>query len=65
MDHAPATEDYWNQCSDKPIFLSISQAMSLVRFQQIKRFLKHNNGRTESLRMGKRSRLVEVGTSCY
>ena len=38
MDHAPATEDYWNQCLDKPIFLSILQAMSLVRLQQIKRF---------------------------
>ena len=23
MNHAPATEDYWNQCPDKPIFLSI------------------------------------------
>ena len=53
MDHAPATEDYWNQCPDKPIFLSISQAMSLVRFQQIKRFLKLNNRRTEPPRIGK------------
>ena len=53
MNQTPATEDYWNRCSDKPIFMPIQQALSLRRFQQIKRFLKLNNGRTEPSGMGK------------
>ena len=33
--------------------MPIQQALSLRRFQQIKRFLKLNNGRTEPSGMGK------------
>ena len=53
MNQTPATEDYWNRCSDKPIFISIQQALSLRRFQQIKRFLKLNNRRTKASGMSK------------
>ena len=53
LDRLPATEDYWNQRPDKPIIMPIQSAMSLCRFQQIKRFLKINNGRTEPSRLGK------------
>ena len=51
--HAPSESDYWNTCPDKPVFVSIQEAMSLNRFENIKRFLKINNGRTEPSDMGK------------
>ena len=38
LDRLPATEDYWNQRPDKPVIMPIQSAMSLYRFQQIKRF---------------------------
>ena len=52
LDHLPATEDYWNQRPDKPVIMPILSAMSLGRFQQIKRFLKINNGQTEPIGLG-------------
>ena len=51
--HASSESDYWNTCPDKHVFVSIQEAMSLNRFENIKRFLKINNGRTEPSDMGK------------
>ena len=40
LDHSPAFESYWNCSPIKPIYIEIQKAMSLVRFEQIRRFLK-------------------------
>lgn len=53
LDPLNCVEDYWTQRPDKPICLFIQEAMTLTRFQQIKRFLKINNGRTEPAGLGK------------
>ena len=64
--HAPSESDYWNTCSDKPVFVSIQEAMSLNRFENIKRFLKINNGRTEPSDMGKGPDWwKKFGAACY
>ena len=46
-------EDYWSQQPDKSIALPVQEAMTLKCFQQIKRFLKINNGCKKPPNVGK------------
>ena len=40
LDHSAAYESYWNTNVDGPIYIFIQSAMTLIRFEQIKRFFK-------------------------
>ena len=40
LDHFSFIENYWNTHSSKSLFVAIQRVMTLVRFQQIKRFFK-------------------------
>lgn len=40
-------KDYWNTHEDSPIIMSIQTAMSLVRWEQLKRYLKISNPKTD------------------
>ena len=40
LDHSPTIESYWNTHFFKSLFVVIQRVMSLVRFQQIKRYFK-------------------------
>ena len=53
LDRLNCVEDYWSQRYDKSITMPIQNAMPEVRFQQIKRFLKLNDGRAEPPNLGK------------
>ena len=55
LDRLNSVTDYWSQRYDKAITMPIQNAMSANRFQQIKRFLKINDGRTELPNLGKGS----------
>ena len=53
LDRLNCVEDYWSQRDDKSITMPIQNVMPEVRFQQIKRFLKLNDGRAEPPNLGK------------
>lgn len=48
LDHSPRIEDYWKNNLDKPIYTAIQRAMSIIRFQQIKRFFKMSDPRNDA-----------------
>ncbi len=41
------TESYWNTYEESPIFMPIQSAMSLIRLEQLKRYLKNFNPSTD------------------
>lgn len=53
LDPLKRIENYWSQRPDKSIALPVQEAMALKRFNQIKGFLKINNGREEPPNVGK------------
>ena len=40
LDRSPAYYRYWNTNADGPIYIAIQSAMTLIRFEQIRRFFK-------------------------
>ena len=40
LDHSPSIKSYWNTDSSKSLYVTIRRVMTLVRFQQIKRYFK-------------------------
>ena len=53
VDCFSCVENYWSQQPDKSITMPIQYEMTKNRFQQIKRFLKINDGCTELSRLSK------------
>jgi hypothetical protein len=41
------TKAYWNSSDDMALYLPVKRAISLVRFSQIKRYLKISDSRNE------------------
>ena len=53
LDRLNCVKDCWTQRYDKSITMPIQNAMSQNRFEQVKRFLKINDGRAEPPGLGK------------
>lgn len=47
IDHSPSIKSYWHTSSTKPLYVTIQNAMSINRFQQIKRYFKMTNSNDE------------------
>ena len=52
LDHSSSIKDYWSYDENKPIYISIQKAMTLVRFEQIKRFFKMSDPLNDADSMG-------------